>query len=60
MPFPCVEGLSVSRAYNSPEKPSPCANFLFLLGFLTFFWKGGNGTVEQNPTYGVYSWYKLY
>jgi hypothetical protein len=37
-----VKGLSVSRAYISPEKARAQANYLFLLGFLWFFWKEAN------------------
>src|SRR5271166_4842994 len=33
-----VRGVSVSRAYISPEKPCLQANFRVLLGFLPFFW----------------------
>ena len=42
-----VRGLLVSRAYINPVKPLPKANFLFLLGFLRFFWKCRSGWIGQ-------------
>jgi hypothetical protein len=46
-----IEGLSVSRAYISPEKPLLEASFLFLLGFIGFFWNGENYSVVAFPRY---------
>src|ERR1700722_1158914 len=37
-PSMSVRGLSVSRAYISPEKPQVEANLRVLLGFLPVFW----------------------
>jgi hypothetical protein len=42
-----IGGLSVSRAYISPEKPQAQASFPFLLGFLLFFWNEKNRTWQD-------------
>jgi hypothetical protein len=48
-------GLSVSRAYLSPEKPSLEVNFRVLRGFLRVFWNGRNfGFWEKSICCGVY------
>jgi hypothetical protein len=38
-----VRGLSVSRAYISPEKPRLRANLSVLLGFMPVFWNSRKG-----------------
>jgi len=51
-PFMPIHGLSVSRAYISPEKPRLQASFLFLLGFLLVFWKSESSRLA---TFAIYS-----
>jgi hypothetical protein len=54
-PYLRINGLSVSRAYISPEKPRLEASFLFLLGFLLVSWKGEDFRFATVTTYGVLS-----
>jgi hypothetical protein len=46
-----VRGLSVSRAYISPEKPQVKANFPVLLGFMGVFWNWRQVGVEDKSIY---------